>query len=268
MKRLSALTILSGVLIFASCKIQQKMPLYLENASQDNIEKNIVVPDLKIQKNDLLAIQVYSDYLPKDANPDPYYNQPTPSGGMPSGGQVTTTSMSGYLVDQNGYITYPRLGLIKAEGLSKEELEAEIKKRLITPIELLKNPIVIIRFQSYKIVALGEFNNPGILNIPTEKVDIFEAISMAGGITEWGRKDQVKVIREQDGKRELGIVDLSSAQIFNSPYYYLKQNDKLLVDPIKLKARLKDENTTLTRTGFIMTFVSAAALIFGIIRSL
>src|SRR5690606_25001647 len=97
-------------------------------------------------------------------------------------------------------------------------------------------------FQSYKITAVGEFNAPQTFNIPTEKVNIFQAVSMAGGITQWGQKDQVKIIREHNGVRELGIVDLSSPDVFTSPFYFLKQNDIILVDPIPQKARVMDEN--------------------------
>lgn len=259
--------LLSGIVTIASCTTQQKMPVYLQDASNENIEKNIIVPELKIQKNDLLAIQVYSDYIPREANPDALYNQPTPTGGSTGGVTTanTTTTTGGYLVDINGNIDYPRLGLIKVEGLTKLQLENEIKRRLTSPVELLKNPTVIVRFQSYKITLLGEFNAPQTLNIPTEKINVFEAISMAGGITEWGRKDQVQVIREQDGRREVGIVDLSSPTVFNSPYYFLKQNDILLINPIALKAKARDEQTTMSRislaTGIFSSIVAITTFI-------
>lgn len=259
--------LLSCIVTIASCTTQQKMPVYLQDASNENIEKNIIVPELKIQKNDLLAIQVYSDYIPREANPDALYNQPTPTGGSTGGVTTanTTTTTGGYLVDINGNIDYPRLGLIKVEGLTKLQLENEIKRRLTSPVELLKNPTVIVRFQSYKITLLGEFNAPQTLNIPTEKINVFEAISMAGGITEWGRKDQVQVIREQDGRREVGIVDLSSPTVFNSPYYFLKQNDILLINPISLKAKARDEQTTMSRislaTGIFSSIVAITTFI-------
>ncbi|MGJ7031909.1 polysaccharide biosynthesis/export family protein [Niabella hirudinis] len=257
------------VLFTASCVTQQKMPKYLEGATNESIDKQTPFPELIIQKNDQLAIQVYSDYIPKEANTDQLYNQPLPGGGGATGGGATAsnTSTSGYLVDGEGNIDFPRLGKIHAEGLTKKQLGAEIKKRLTTPVELLKNPTVLIRFQTYKIITLGEFTTPQVLNIPTEKVNIFEAISMAGGITEWGRKDEVKVIREQDGKREMGVVNLSSADVFASPYYYLRQNDILLVDPISDKAKAKDEARTLSRFTFATSIVSTAAVIVSIILS-
>lgn len=261
---------LAGLLFLASCATQQKMPQYLEGISNETINGQTNFPELVIQKNDQLAIQVFSEYLPKDPNPDLLYNQPTPTGGTSgSGTNSGTTSVSGgYLVDVDGNIDYPRLGKIHAAGLTKKQLENEIKKRLTTPVELLKNPSVIIRFQSYKVTTIGEFNAPQVLNIPTEKLTIFEAVSMSGGITEWGRKDSVKIIREQDGKRETGIVNLSSPAVFSSPYYYLKQNDILLIDPINDKARSKDEARTLSRFTFATALVSAAAVIVSLVLAI
>ena len=269
--KLQNLIFLLGFIVFiSSCKVQQKMPNYLEGTTNENIEKNVSIPELIIQKNDLLAIQVYSDYIPKEPNPDALYNQPTPAGGAVGGVTAANTTMTtgGYLVDANGNIDYPRLGLIKAEGLTKLQLEQEIKRKLINPVELLKNPTVIVRFQSYKIVTVGEFNAPQVLNIPTEKLNIFEAVSMAGGITEWGRKDEIKVIREQNGNREVGVVDLSSPAVFNSPYYHLKQNDIILVDAIPEKAKMKDETTTLSRVSLATSLLSAAVVITSFIITL
>ncbi|GAB3005846.1 hypothetical protein GCM10027051_01080 [Niabella terrae] len=267
--RISGSLLLVASLLF-SCKIQQNLPQYLEKANEENIDKTVTIPELIIQKNDLLAIQVYSDFIPPDANPDDLYNQPTPDGGAMTNNSAnmlgnTTNPSQGYLVDNNGNIEYPRLGLIKAEGLTKLQLQEEIKKRLISPIELLKNPTVIVRFQSYKVTAVGEFNAPQTFNIPTEKINIFQAVSMAGGITQWGQKDKVKVIREHNGKRELGLVDLSSPDVFTSPFYFLKQNDIILVDPIPEKAKVFDENTTRSRVGLITSFVSVATALTGLI---
>lgn len=242
--------------------------MYLENTNNDNIEKILNAPELRIQKNDLLAIQVYSDAIPKESKPDDLYNQPTPTGGgvvnTNNNLVANTTTTGGYLVDVNGDITYPRIGKIKAEGLTKAQLSDEIRDRLIKPVELLKNPVVIVRFQSYRVSMVGEFNNPQVLNIPTEKLTILEAVSMAGGITEWGQKDKVQVIREQDGKREIGIVNLSSPSTFSSPFYYLKQNDVVMVNPIPEKAKVRDEATTLARGSFAVSIVSAALIILNL----
>lgn len=271
MKIFNISALLLFLIVLGSCKVQQNLPQYLEGASNENIAKNVQAPELIIQKNDLLAIQVYSEYLPQVANPDVLYNQPTPAGGAVTAvntGGGTTNPSGGYLVDGNGNIDYPRLGLIKADGLTKLQLEQEIKKRLTSPVELLKNPTVIVRFQSYKITLLGEFNAPQTLNVPTEKMTVFEAISMAGGITEWGKKDEIKVIREQDGKREVGIVNLASPEVFNSPYYFLKQNDILLIDPIPEKAKLKDEQTNLGRVSLVASLTTVAISITSMIIAL
>jgi polysaccharide export outer membrane protein len=104
---------------------------------------------------------------------------------------------SGFLVDVNGNIEYPRLGTIHADGLTKIQLADEIKKKLTDPEpDLLTNPSVIIRFLNYKVTVLGQVGHEGVLNIPAEKVTILEAIGLAGGITEFGKKDEVKILRE------------------------------------------------------------------------
>ncbi|TXH58275.1 MAG: hypothetical protein E6Q89_03550 [Bacteroidia bacterium] len=262
------------VLFLTACKVQQQVPQYLENATNDSINKTAVYPDLTIQKGDQLAIQVYSDYLSaKPGSIDADFNQPTPTSGATANGEsVNTTSISGgYLVDINGNIEYPRLGIIKAEGFTKAQLAVEIKKRLTQPVELLKNPTVLIRFQSFKVSTVGELASPKVLSVPTEKITIWEAISMSGGLTEWAKKDHIRIIREQNGVREIGTINLASANPFASPYYYLKQGDVIVVDAMPEKAKIKDEQTSYARvsfiTGLVATLSTIATLVISLSRS-
>src|SRR5882724_6191926 len=193
--RIALLLIVSSYLI--SCGSQHKLPYYLENAVDTSGREEVKIPELRIQKNDQLSIQVYSLSTQPDRS-DAIYNLPT------TGGSSGLSTTSGFLVDANGNIEYPRLGTFHAEGLTKDELAAQIKKRLTEPVELLKDPTVIIRFANLKITILGEVANQGVMSFPGEKVTILEAMGLAGGISEFGLKDAVKVIRETDGKREIG----------------------------------------------------------------
>ena len=172
-----------------------------------------------------------------------------------------------FLVDAAGNIEYPRLGTIKAEGLTKQELAAEIRKRLTEPVELLKDPTVIIRFQNYKITVLGNVAREGVITVPGEKVTILEAIGMAGGITDYGKKDKVKLIRETDGKREIGFVNLSSDSLFSSPYYNLVQNDLIIVEPTGRKERDADQARAAQKISFALTLVTVAATLYNIFRN-
>ena len=230
MKFQRLLLFLPVLVIFISCGTQKKTPRYLEQFRDTTIKNTVRYPELKVQKNDLLSIFVYSDALEKE-KVDALYN-------LPASASTTT----GFLVDVNGDIEYPGIGKIHAEGMTKVELATYIKDKLANPT-VLKNPSVIIRWLNYKITLLGEVNKEGLVNLPGEKVNILEAIGLAGGITQYGKKESVRVIREIDGSREIGTIDLTAKDVFASPYYYLVQNDIILVEPSKSKVRPEDAIT-------------------------
>ncbi len=255
MKILRLLILLAFPLYFISCATQKKLPpYYLEKATDTTIKTTVKVQELKIQKNDQLSIQVYSATTRPEV--DQLYN-------LPSGGEGQT---GGFLVDLNGNIEYPRIGSIHAEGLTKHELAAIIKDKLTKPVELLKDPTVIIRFLNYKITVLGQVGKEGVVSIPGEKLTILEAIGLAGGVTDFGKKDNIKIIRETDGNREIGYVDLSSDKLFESPYYNLMQNDVIIVEPTKQKQKQADQNQAMTRVGFALSIVTTAAIIYNIFK--
>ncbi len=251
------LLLLALPLYLLSCKPQQVLPNYLENLSDTTGKGAVKIPELRIQKNDQLFIQVYSGSKKPEAS-DVFYNLPASQGA--SSGAVT----SGFLVDVSGNIDYPQLGTIHAEGLTKLELAAEIKKRLTQPVELLADPSVIIRFLNFKVNVLGEVARPGLINVPGERITILEAIGLAGDITQYGRKNTVKVIREIDGDRNIGTIDLSSKDLFESPYYNLLQNDVVMVEPSKRKAQSAEQALTAQKISFALTIVTVAATLANI----
>ena len=251
------LLLLALPLYLLSCKPQQVLPNYLENLSDTTGKGAVKIPELRIQKNDQLFIQVYSGSKKPEAS-DVFYNLPASQGA----GQGAVTS--GFLVDVMGNIDYPQLGSIHAEGLTKQELAAEIKKRLTHPVELLADPSVIIRFLNFKVNVLGEVARPGLINVPGERITILEAIGLAGDITQYGRKNTVKVIREIDGDRNIGTIDLSSKDLFESPYYNLLQNDVVMVEPSKRKAQSAEQALTAQKISFALTIVTVAATLANI----
>lgn len=241
-------------LYFFSCGPQKKTAAYyLDKTYDTTIKRGVTFPELRIQKNDLLSIHVYS----ASTNPevDKIFN-------LPESGSQT----SGYLVDARGDIEYPRLGTIHAEGLTKQELADVIKKKLTEPIELLKNPSVIIRFLNYKITVLGQVGREGVVTLPGEKVTILEAVGLAGGITDFGKKDRVKVIRELNGQREIGYIDLSSDSLFLSPYYNMMQNDVVIVEPTKQKVKQQDQAVVAQRISMAIGIITAAAFIYNVFQ--
>ena len=253
MKFTRILFLLAFPLYFISCKPVQQLPNYLDKVNDSTSKGDVKIPELKIQKNDQLSIQVFSIRNSPEQSDVPY-NQPT------IGGQ----SAPGYFVDLNGNIEHHRLGVIHAEGLTKQELAAEVKKRLAEPVELLRDPTVIVRFLNFKVTVLGQVSSQGILTVPGEKLTVIEAIGLAGGITDFGKKDNVRILREINGKRETGVIDLSSKDLFDSPYYYLAQNDVLIVDETKQKLKDAEQAKITQRITFAFTIVTVAATLANI----
>jgi polysaccharide export outer membrane protein len=239
-----------------SCKPQQKIPFYLDKFNDTSGKKEVKIPEMKIRKGDQLSIQIVS--IATKPEVDELYNQPISSNSTQSG------ILPGYLVDEDGNILHHRLGLIHVEGLTKRELAAEIRKRLTEPVELLRDPSVVVRLMNFKITVLGEVGKEGVIEIPTEKVNIFQAIGLAGGIPDYGKRDQIKIVREINGQREVGYIDLTSKDIFDSPYYYLIQNDMLIVGSTKRKLKDEEQVRTFQKISYAFTLVTVAATIANI----
>jgi len=239
-----------------SCSTQKRVPNYLDQVKDTTGLGEVKFPEIRIQKNDLLSIQVYSDAT--DPTVDQNYNLPIASG-------TSVSTLGGFLVDAYGNIQYPKLGTFHAEGLTKQELAEQIRKKLVEPVELLKNPVVIIRFSGYRVSVLGEVNAQNSYSIPGEKVTILEAIALAGGMTEFGKKETIRIQREVNGKREVGMVDLTSPELYASPYYHLMQNDVVIVEPSKRKQKQQDQTVTFQRISLAVSLASVAATIYVIL---
>jgi polysaccharide export outer membrane protein len=180
-----------------------------------------------------------------------------------SGGSLQT-----YLVDNKGLIDFPVLGSLQVGGLSKSECEKMIHDKLLPYLNATENPVVTVRMSNYKISVLGEVNKPGMFTVSNEKINILEALAQAGDLTIYGVRDKVKLIRESaSGKKEIIRINLNDAEIINSPYYYLQQNDIVYVEPNKVKARNSTigQSTTLWLSGTSI-LVSLASLIVNILR--
>ena len=252
------------VLFISSCRTQKSVPNnYLENVADTSGKNTVKIPELVIQKNDLLSIQIYS----ATTNPetDVPYNLPN-FGGVSSGGSLGATVITGFLVDANGNIEYPRIGTIHVEGLTKSELADLIKKRINQPEQQLENPTVIVRFLNYKITVLGEVMRPGSYSIPAERVTVLEALGLAGDIGVYGKRNTVKVVREINGNREIGTIDLTSKDLFESPYYNLFQNDIVIVEAKRSKARQADTQEVSQRISLALGIITSIALIYNVFK--
>lgn len=181
---------------------------------------------------DLLTITVITTD-PEAARP---FNLTSPT--YVTGGKevIAQPSLQPYLVDNDGQINFPILGKISLGGLNKEEAEKKIEGLLKTYLK--EDPIVTVSFQNYKISVIGEVKTPATFSIPNQKINIFEALALAGDMTIYGRRDNVKIIREDvNGKKNIITLNLNNADVLFSPYYYLQQNDVVYVEPNNVVAQ-------------------------------
>ncbi|MBS9524521.1 polysaccharide biosynthesis/export family protein [Litoribacter alkaliphilus] len=183
-----------------------------------------------LQKSDLLSISVSS------LNPmaTEIFNASNVSGAYSSTATGLTANAAGYLIDKDGFINFPYLGKLHAEGKTKKELTEEITAELLSR-KLLVEPMVNIRYLNYKVSVLGEVAKPSVLTIPNEKVSILEAIGLAGDLTIYAKRNNVLLIRDQNGVKKVTRIDLTTDEIFKSPYYYLESNDVIYVEPNRAK---------------------------------
>lgn len=212
-----------------SC-VNTKKALYFSNTKDTSFTNNIALPVPQIRSSDLLSINVSS------LNPEAskIFNQPNRTDIQSSTATGETVYPSGYLVNEQGYIRFPILGDIKATGLTKMELQDQIRTSLINK-KLLLDPIIEIRHLNFKVSVLGEVARPTLITVPNEKITLLEALSLAGDMTIYAKRKNILVIREDEGKRVLKRLDLTSEELFNSSYYYLKSNDIVYVEPNKAK---------------------------------
>src|SRR5215218_2877994 len=244
--------------VLFSCRTQRAVYNYLEEIQDTSFKKSVYLIEPVIQKNDLISIHIYSASL--DPSVDQLYNL-----GNQQSQNTQNAQFTGYLVDVNGNIEMPRMGRLRVEGLKKSELENLIKSKLEGSGQLTQ-PSVVVRFLNFRITVLGEVGSPGVLNIPTERLNILEAVGMAGGVTEFGRIKEVKILRENNGERQLGVLDLTSKNIFESPYYQLQQNDVVLVDQNRYKLRRTEQTRISQQIGFALTIITSIALLYNIFK--
>ena len=251
--------------VMTGCQSYKKVPYLQDAEAVSHGVQNEQLYDAKIMPKDLLTI-VVSCTSPELAAP--FNLTATGSMGLPSGSSqgASQSSQQTYLVDNEGTINFPVLGTLKVGGLTKKEVEQMIVEKLKPYIK--ETPIVTARMVNYKISVLGEVASPGTFTISNEKVNLLEALAMAGDMTIYGIRDNVKLIREGvDGKQEIITLDLNKAEILLSPYYWLQQNDIVYVTPNKAKARNSDiGNSTSLWFSATSILVSLASLLVTIFK--
>lgn len=211
--------------LLSSCVSSEKFAL-LQNVSKSNEAQ--AEYQAVLQPDDLLMILISAEN-PIIAQPYNLANATVTSNTASSEGQQQILP---YQIDQEGIIQMPGIGAVKAAGKTRKELITTIKEKLTGKIT---NPIVTVRILNFKISVQGEVNKPGTFPISTERITLLEALSMAGDLTIYGKRDNILVIREDNGVKTFQKVDITKGDFVNSPYYYLSQNDVIYVEPNKTK---------------------------------
>jgi polysaccharide biosynthesis/export protein len=259
----SWLCVLVLMAMLASCGNTRKLQ-YMQGAFDTTKLSSYTVPVPIVQKGDLLSIIVFSDNPAATA----IYNQSVviaPSSSTStagSSGSIPAATSQGYLVDEDGNIQFQGLGKLHVEGMTKAELTALLDSKLK---DFLQNQYYNIRFLNYKITMVGDIARPGVYSIPSERVNILEAIGLAGDLNITARRDNVLIVREQNGKRDFGRIDLTKPDIFNSPFYNLQQNDIIYVDLTKSKAATNDQ-LTVRNISIATSIISTIAIIITVFR--
>lgn len=226
-KLLLPIMVVTMILMMVGCGSSKEVA-YWQNIDSISLAASKGLYDAKIMPKDELTILVQTT--------DPLTSEPF---NLRSTGQTSSKNqITGYLVDNDGMINFPIVGKIHVAGLTKTECEDLIKSKIQPYLARTENPLVSVRTSSYRITVIGEVNRPGVIPVATEKISLIEALAEAGDMTIYGKRDNVLLVREdKSGEKYKVRLNMNDANIINSPYYYLQQNDIVYVEPHKVKAR-------------------------------
>ena len=220
------------VMTLASCNTSEKI-LYFQDIVVNRPEVIEATRDITLQPMDQISILVSS----KDPELAALFNLTFAQYRAGNGSSINNYGgeMSGYTIDELGEIDFPVLGKLHVSGMTKSEVAAMVKKRLMDE-SLVNDPVVTVEFMNLYFSVLGEVSRAGKYSITKDQITILEAIAMAGDLTIYGKRDGIFVIREENGERVTHWVDIRSKDIFKSPVYFLKQNDVIYVQPNTVRA--------------------------------
>jgi len=261
MKKYAFLWMVWSLALMTSCSSSKKI-VYLEDMQPDSLYAYSRPDEMKIRQADRLSIVINS----KNPELTAPFNLGTGAYQMNTEGEIITNSNSvarerGYTVNSTGDIDFPILGTLHVEGLTRHELAEQIKEHLITE-ELINDPLVTVNLLNLKISMMGEVGRVGVLSVPDSRITLLEAISQAGGLKDNARLDNVAVIREEAGVRKMLLNDLRSVSVFDSPGFWLQQNDIVYVQERFAKRTVKEERGwRLYSTGLGLVSLAVSVLI-------
>lgn len=252
------------VALISSCH-NSKQVVYFQNIDDISLEGSRGLYDAHIMPKDMLTITV--------STTDPEASRPfnLAIGSMVgAGGQINNSnSLQGYLVDNSGNINFPVIGKLHVQGMTKEQCQDAIAERIAPYLAPTENPIVTVRMASYRVTVIGEVGGSRVLPVATEKMSIVEALASSGDMSIYGKRKNILLIREDEtGMKHKVRLDITDANIFNSPYYYLQQNDIIYIEPSSVKTKGADLGPSTTMWfSFIGIATSLASLVVSVLRN-
>ena len=264
-KVLFPIFLMAVVLLLNGCSTAKKVA-YFQNIDTLNLAPSVGLYDARIMPKDELTITVVTSD-PEAGRPFNLSVQST----LGEGGKLSsgTGALLTYLIDNNGDIDFPVVGRMRVAGMTKTECEKLIADKVAPYLANEEHPVVTVNMSSYRITVAGEVASPKVVPVTTQKMSVLEALAQAGDLTIYGRRDNVLLIRETaTGQKEDHRLNLNDANIINSPYYYVQQNDYIYVEPngVKSKNSAIGSSTTLW-FSFVGIVTSVASLLVNIIRN-
>lgn len=235
------------VVLFSSCNTYKSIPYYQDLDRNSPTQEAISnYSPAVINKADILGINVSS-------------RTPEASAIFNYSAKDSRTEINGYVVDERGEVQIPLIGAFKVVGLTTAQVQDKLNQLLLT---YYKDPVTNVRILNFKVAIYGDVVKPDVYSIKDEKITITQALTMAGDLTITAMRKNVVLIREEDGKRNFIPIDLTSKKIFSSPYYYLKNNDQIYVQPSNLKLATVDRGRT---TSLVLSALSVVAIVFSVL---
>ncbi len=255
---------LAMTLLLGSCA-SSKGVAYFQNADSITYEASKFLYDAKIMPKDQLTITVITTN-PEASRP---FNLSV-SSTLGTSGQINSSygSLQPYLVDNEGNIEFPVVGKLHVQGLTKTECENMIKQKISPYLSETENPVITVAMASYRVTIIGEVTSPGVVSVPTEKMSVLEALAQRGDLTIYGKRDNVLLIREDEtGQKSVHRLNLNDANLINSPYFYLQQNDIVYVEPNSVKTQNSAIGSATTLSiSIVSSLISIASLVVNIVK--
>lgn len=264
-KKLKSLCIVQLAVLFASCGNMQNVS-YIKNYASYTPDSTLALYEMRIQPKDLVNVYFFQPDDPSVVSPMILQTPTAMTEGTNS--LISSNQIQSYIVDNEGNIDMPLVGKVNIAGKTKKEAEEVIREKAYKYIRRDKELYVNVSLCEFPISVAGEVENPNVFNIPSQKVNIFEALAMAGDIKITGRRDNVMILRlETDGTRSVHKLDMTDVNVINSPYYYLQQRDIVYVEPTDLQKQEKHfGNMTNVMISGVSVAVSIGSLLYQILN--